>query len=180
MKIEKIKTGYLEENCYILKEKDECLIIDPGSDFFLIDEKIGNCKPKGILITHNHFDHIGAADEIVKKYNTNIYDKNNLKEEKIKICSFSFEVIYNPGHSSDSISFYFKSINTLFSGDFIFAGSIGRCDLETGNYSEMILSINKILKIFKNNKDLKIYPGHGEITTLKREIKTNPYLTNNM
>ena len=84
---------------------------------------------------------------------------------------FNFEVIYNPGHTDDSISYYFKEENILFSGDFIFKGSVGRTDLG-GNNLDMLNSINKIKQY---NKDIIIEPGHGEETTLEYELKYNPF-----
>ena len=101
-----------------------------------------------------------------------IYNYSNLEEKEYTISDFSFEVIYNPGHTSDSISYYFKDIESLFCGDFIFYESIGRCDLPTGNINKMKESIKKIKKYPKN---IKIYPGHDISTTLNYEIENNIY-----
>ena len=171
MKIEIVKTGYLEENCYILSKNSKCLIIDPGDDFENIEKISSRYELVAILITHNHFDHVGALKEFISKYNPIIYDRNNLKEKEYKIDCFKFFVIYTPGHTMDSISYYFKDDKALFVGDFIFKGSIGRTDLG-GNKKEMINSINKIKK-YPN--DIIIYPGHGDKTTLDYEIKNNVY-----
>ena len=169
MKIDKVITGYLKENCYILSKDDKVLVIDPGDDIDKINKVIKNKDVVGVLITHRHHDHIGAL------YNFNkykIYDFNNLEEKEYIIDKFKFEVIYTPGHTSDSISFYFKEDNILFSGDFIFYENIGRCDLPTGNYNIMKNSINAI----KNYPlDMIIYPGHGMNTTLEHEINNNIY-----
>lgn len=176
MKIQRIKTGFLEENCYLLIKDNHCLIIDPGDDFSLIKKHIQSLHVVGVLITHHHFDHVGVLDEIVKEYKINVYDKKNLKEGKQKIDNFFFEVIYTPGHSEDSISFFFEKENCIFVGDFIFKGSIGRCDLPTGNEKEMKKSINQFKLRFIDNKSLIIYSGHGEITNLEQELKQNMYL----
>lgn len=175
MKIKQVKTGYLEENCYILIKGSNCLIIDPGDDYNLIKQNLEKYNPIGILITHNHFDHVGAIDDILNDYKIKIYNKYNLKEEINNIENFSFEVIYTPGHSEDSISFYFDKENSIFVGDFIFKGSIGRCDLPTGDFKEMEKSLIEFKNHFKNNPDLEIYPGHGEKTTLEKELKYNIY-----
>ena len=176
MKIKQVKTGYLEENCYILIKDNQCLIIDPGSDYEKIEKEIKNYHLEGILITHSHFDHIGAIDDILSTYKTNVYNKTNLKEKIQKIGNFTFEVIYTPGHSEDSICYLFQEENSIFVGDFIFKSSIGRCDLPTGDFKEMEKSLIEFKNHFKNNLDLEIYPGHGEITSIDRELKQNIYL----
>ena len=171
-----IKTGYLEENCYILTNNNDCLIIDPGDNKDKILENIKDYNVLGILVTHNHFDHIGAIKDIINKYKVPVFDKNNLKEGIHNISIFCFEVIYNKGHSDDSISFYFKDINSIFVGDFIFKGTIGRCDLDTGDEQEMYKSLEEFKNKFKDN-NVDIYPGHGEKTCYYDELQNNPFLT---
>lgn len=178
MKEKRIVVGYLEENCYILEKNGKCLIIDPGDDFFLIDKELGGLVLEAILITHGHFDHVGAVDELVDKYGVKVFDRGNLSEGINALGEFSFEVIYNPGHSSDSISFYFPSENAIFVGDFIFHRSVGRWDLETGDYSSMKKSIIKFIDRFESNPNLKIYPGHGDTTTYSKEKLCNPFFGN--
>lgn len=171
MKIDIVITGELEENCYILGINDKVLVIDPGDDIDKINKAINNRKVLGVLITHRHHDHIGALPYFSKEI---IYDKNNLEEKEYTIEEFKFSVVFNPGHTSDSVSYYFKEYNLLFSGDFIFNESIGRCDLPTGDYKIMKESLNKI----KNYPlDMLIYPGHGRETTLEYEIKNNIYFS---
>lgn len=172
MEIERIKTGYLEENCYILHIGKECLVIDPGDDFLEIDKIVSKYELKGILITHHHFDHIGALQPLKDKYKIEVYDRNNLSEEKKKIGAFTFEVLYTPGHSIDSISFYFEEENSMFVGDFVFKDTIGRTDLEGGNFTQMKNSIEKLKQYPKN---ITLYPGHGEKTNLEYEINHNIY-----
>ena len=172
MKIEIIKVGNLECNCYLLDIDGKILVIDPGDDADEIIKVIGNRKVVGIIITHYHFDHIGALDEIVNKYGVNVYDRNNMNEGNNKIDNFIFEVIYTPGHKEDCITIYFKEDKVMFCGDFIFRDSIGRCDLAGGNIKEMINSIEKIKKY---NRDIIIYPGHGDKTSLGYEINNNIY-----
>lgn len=172
MEIEKIVVGDLEENCYIVSKDNCCLVIDPGDEFDRIKEKIGDRKVVGVLLTHHHFDHVGALKEVLDFYQTKLYDFNILQEQEYTIGPFSFEVIYNPGHSLDSISFYFKEKNVMFVGDFVFLDSIGRCDLEGGSFKEMKKSIDK-LKIYEN--DIVLYPGHGLKTTLEYEKRNNSF-----
>ncbi len=164
MKIDKVVVGDLQTNCYILSIENECLIIDPGDEYQKIKERIDSKKVLGVIITHYHFDHIGALSYF-KKYM--ILDRNNLKEQEYNIGKFNFEVIYTPGHKEDSITIYFKKDKIMFTGDFIFKNGIGRTDLQGGNSIDIIKSLNKIRKY---NKDITIYPGHGDITTLYNEI----------
>ncbi len=174
MKIKKIITGVLDENCYILEKNNTCIIIDPGDDYQKIKEQIENNKILAVLITHAHFDHIGALRNFLTKRSIKIFKKSNLEEQKnYKIGDFTFECINTPGHSKDSITFYFKEDKAMFVGDFIFKESIGRTDLPGGNAKEMSESIQKIITF---PEDTKLYPGHGEETTLKEEKATNPYL----
>ena len=172
MKIEIIKVGELECNCYLLDINNKVLVIDPGDNSDKIINKIGNRIVEGIIITHYHFDHIGALEDLVNKYEVNVYDKNNMNEGINKIDNFMFDVIYTPGHKEDCICIYFKDDNVMFVGDFIFRNSIGRCDLPGGNIKDMI---DSICKIKKYDKDIVIYPGHGDKTTLEYEINNNIY-----
>ena len=169
MEIRTVVVGSLDTNCYILIKNNKVLVIDPGDDYDKIMNEIGDNKVVGVLITHNHFDHVGALSHFDKNI---IYNFSNLEEKEYNVSGFSFEVIYTPGHTSDSVSYYFKEIDCLFCGDFIFYESIGRCDLSTGNFNIMKESINKIKKY---PKSLKIYPGHDISTTLIHEIDNNIY-----
>ena len=162
MNIKTVIVGGLETNCYIVENDDECLVIDPGNEFLKIKNGI-NKKVVGVLLTHRHFDHIGALKEMLEHYGVAVYDRANLSEGKCSIGSFDFLVNYNFGHTMDSISFIFDNI--MFSGDFIFKGCIGRTDLG-GDFDMMQDSIRKILNLEKN---YKIYPGHGDSTTLDEE-----------
>ena len=174
MKIEEVVTGLLDENCYVLKKGDTCLVVDPGDDYPKIKEVVGDCKVLGVLLTHSHFDHIGALRNFLTKRNVKIFKKSSTSEKSYEVGDFSFQVIYTPGHSSDSISFYFPDDNVMFVGDFIFKEGVGRCDLPTGSEDEMKESLNK-LKEF--NSDIKLYSGHGENTTLDYEKSHNPWLS---
>ena len=168
MNIKKVIVGNLQTNCYILENDKECLIIDPGDEF----DKIKNNIQKnvvGILLTHRHFDHIGALKELVEFYKVDVHNRSNLKEGNHKINDFEFEVFYNPGHTDDSISFIFN--NVMFSVDFIILGTIGRWDLG-GNITDMK---NSIIKILNSKINYKIYPGHGDITYIIDERKMLEY-----
>lgn len=172
MNIKCIKVGYLRCNCYLIEKQDEYLLIDPGDDLEKIEELIKDKNIKGILTTHSHFDHIASLDDLVENYNYKSYDLNNLKEGINTIGNFSFEVIKTFGHTMDSICFYFSDEKIIFTGDFLFKGTIGRCDLIESDYKEMLKSIEKIKKY---PDDITIYPGHGLKTNLGLEKKNNPY-----
>lgn len=173
MEIKKVITGSLDENCYILIQGKECLVIDPGSDFPKIKEQIGDSKVLGVLITHSHFDHIGALRNFLTKRSIKIFKRSNLEEKEYTIGSFKFKCIYTPGHSKDSVTFYFENEQIMFVGDFIFKDSIGRTDLPGGDPKDMETSIEKILKY---DESISLCPGHYEATTLGDEKKNNPYL----
>ena len=162
LKIDIVKVGYLETNCYIISKDNDVIVIDPGDEYDKIKKVIRNKNVIGTIVTHNHFDHIGAIE-----YFDKVYNYNNLKEGINQIGTFTFEVIYTPGHTSDSITLYFKEDNVMFVGDFIFKDGIGRTDLG-GNYFDMV---NSIKKISKYNKNIVIYPGHGNSSKLGIELK---------
>ncbi len=173
MNIKTLSVGRLQANCYILEKNNKVLIIDPGDEFEKIESEI-NGEVVGVLITHNHFDHVGALKQIIKKYNPMLYYHNindevsydkliDVHEEKYKTNDFEFEVIYFPGHRNDLSAFYFKEDNVMFDGDFIFENGLGRVDLPYSNKEEMIKSINKVMKY---DDSITLYPGHGNKTNL--------------
>lgn len=170
MIIDIVKVGYLEENCYIISKDNKCIIIDPGDEFYKIKKKVQDKEVLAILITHYHFDHVGALEECLNLYKCKLID---YKHEVSSIGPFKFEMILTPGHKEDSVTYYFRDDKVMFVGDFVFKGSIGRCDLKGGSISDMISSINNIKKY---DKETIIYPGHGDFTNLGYEINNNPYL----
>lgn len=165
----------LKCNCYLLDINNKVLVIDPGDDGDKIIDKIASREVVGIIVTHHHFDHVGALNDIVSKYNVSVYDRNSMNEGKNEIDQFSFEVIYTPGHKEDAITIYFKEDKVMFCGDFIFKDNIGRCDLPGGDIDVMYKSIDKIKKY---DRDIVIYSGHGDKTSLGYEIDNNIYFNN--
>lgn len=172
MNIETIQVGALQTNCYIVESSGKTLIVDPGADYFILKRYLIEKDIVGILITHGHDDHIGAVQSIVDAFHVPVYSKNNLKEGKYEIGPFHFEVIYTPGHTSDSVTYYFYEYNFLFSGDFLFKNTVGRMDLPTGSVDDMKCSLEKI---YKYNDHITVYPGHGESTNLGDEKRQNQY-----
>lgn len=157
MEIKKVIVGPLETNCYILKNNNECLVIDPGADFPKIKKEIGENKVVGCLVTHFHQDHIEALEELLSYYNVEINNINN--------NNFNFIILETPGHTFDSRTFYFPKEKIMFCGDFLFKNGIGRTDLG-GNQKDMINSLHEIEKY---DDEITIYPGHGPSTTLGQE-----------
>lgn len=174
MEIDKIVTGLLDENCYVLKKNNTCLVVDPGDDYHKIKDVVGDAKVLGVLLTHSHFDHIGALRNFLTKRSVKIFKKSSVEEKEYQIGDFSFQVLYTPGHSKDSVSFYFPEDKAMFVGDFVFRESVGRCDLPGGSEDDMMSSLEK-LKTYP--RDITLYPGHDDITTLDYECSHNPYLS---
>lgn len=185
MKIEKVVVGYLEENCYILIKDNDAIVIDPGDEYDKIKEKLEGKNLKAVLITHAHHDHVGALNDLINEYDVPIYYNNvneeinydkliNVKEQTYIISDFKFKVIYTPGHRNDLVTYYFYENNSMFVGDFIFKGSIGRVDLE---YSSIVNMERSIRKIKEYDDDITIYPGHGDKTTLGYEKENNYYFS---
>ena len=164
MNVKRIVVGELDENCYIVENKDNCIIIDPGDE---VDKIVNNIDKKvvGILVTHYHFDHIGALDELVNKYKVKVNEVFD---------GFDYEIIETKGHTDDSKSFYFKSDNIMFCGDFIFKNGIGRLDLG-GNSDDMV---NSLKMIRKYPSDMVLYPGHGDKALLSNELNNIDYYIN--
>lgn len=197
MIIKTIVNGMLQENCYVImdKESKELAIIDPGSEGERLEKAILSLGgiPKYILLTHGHDDHVSATEYLADKFNIPFYI-NKADEEymgrdyvfgKIRradgylsqghilnLGTMKIKVIETPGHTKGGLCFLVS--DKLFSGDTLFQGSIGRSDFIGGNFNELITSIKtKLLNIGDN---VEVYPGHGPSSTIEFEKKRNPYL----
>ncbi len=157
MQIKCVLVGYLQANCYIVTQQNKAVLIDPGDEPEKIESELQGLELVGILLTHSHFDHIGALSYFEEKY--------RLKHNN-KIKNFDYETIETPGHSKDSLTFYFPKEKVMFTGDFLFQGTIGRMDLPGGNEIEMQESLEKIKKY---EDDIILYPGYGPSTTINKE-----------
>ena len=196
MKIDSLQVGYIGTNCYILSDGEVCAVIDPGGDAQKIAVAVENtgCAPKAILLTHSHYDHTGAVEELqalwpdVPVYRSSrdaykddrrllqLYPElhNTLECDEgdvLQIGSMSISVMATPGHSKGSLTF--RCENSLFCGDTLFAASCGRTDLAGGDTDEMMASLRRLAKLEGN---LDVYPGHMRATFLDREREYNPYI----
>lgn len=172
LNIECLVTGYLEENCYIVSIGEKTLIVDPGDDeeTILSYIKENNLEVIGILITHHHFDHVGALKRMQSEFPVAKLIDYKTKGD-ISLPPFNFKIIETNGHTMDSVSFYFDEYDVIFTGDFVFKGTIG--NYKEDAEEEMI----KSLKVFKYiPKDVSVYPGHGAPTTVGDELENNPFL----
>ena len=202
-KIMKLVVGELQENCFILfDENKDAFVVDPGGSSENIIEAIdkNELNIKYILLTHGHFDHVGAVAALVKKYKAPVYmskdDRAFLESPKeVRASSFGMQieaadvdvfvkegdeipfsegttkVIETPGHTLGSVCYLFE--NYLFAGDTLFNGSIGRTDFPESDHSLMIESLKKLKKL---DDEIYVLSGHGPESQISYEKMTNPYL----
>jgi glyoxylase-like metal-dependent hydrolase (beta-lactamase superfamily II) len=192
MTITTLPLGMLQTNCYILAQEERCLVIDPGGEA----EKVlafleqNGLTLEAVLLTHGHFDHVGAVKELAADtdcrvflceadlalpgamtagplYHTDFYSDG----DSLTLAGMAFEVLHTPGHTPGSVCLRFGE--HLFSGDTLFAGSCGRTDFPGSSPSDMYHSLKRLSQLEDN---LKVYPGHGETTTIGEEKRYNPYL----
>ncbi len=187
MRIHTLIVGPIETNCYIVEDEGskEAMIIDPGGEAEKIIKHLKNLqlRIRAIVITHGHFDHIGANRKLKEKLNVPILMHENdvfglvtgdspppdsfLKEkDHFDVGDLKFEVIHTPGHTPGGISLYCEKEKVVFTGDTLFAGTWGRTDLPYSSEEEMAKSLKKLLKL---PPETKVYPGHGRPTTIGEE-----------
>ncbi len=183
-----LPVGAYQANCYIIgcKNTMEGAVIDPGDELQRIVREINKLglNIKYILLTHGHFDHTGAAVELGKVTGAPIlihpYDQTMLGFEPdgdltdgqiIPVGTFDLRVIHTPGHSPGGVCFY--TSGAVFTGDTLFAGSVGRTDFPGGNHGQLIMGVQQ--KIFPLGDEVRVYPGHGPPSTIGRERMTNPF-----
>jgi len=186
--LKKIVVGPYQSNCYILgcKKTMEGLVIDPGDEVFRIVNAImeTGLKIRYILITHGHIDHVGGAAELKRITGAQVYihpldipglgfppDARVSEGENLQLGTYTIKVLHTPGHSPGGVCYH--APGTLFTGDSIFAGSIGRTDFPGGDHRALIEGVRS--KILSLDGNLRIYPGHGPASTIDRERKTNPF-----
>ena len=200
--------GPVQENCFIVraKDSDRGVIVDPGEEAERLIgalDAIGVKTVEAILVTHTHFDHVGAVapvaaatgapvycPELETKVLANImeyvpwpgfgpfesYDADHTVSggEQLELAGLTLDVIFTPGHSPGHVTYAIKDENALFSGDVLFQGSVGRVDLPGGDWPTLLASIETLVDTFP--PETQVYPGHMGLTTLGRERATNPFL----
>jgi hydroxyacylglutathione hydrolase len=200
--------GPVQENCFILREKDTgtALIVDPGEEadrlLKAVDE-LGIEKVEAILVTHTHFDHVGAVAPVARATGAPVYCPELEREvlanimdyvpwpgfgpfesyeadhtvaggETLDLAGMKLDVLFTPGHSPGHVTYAIRAERALFSGDVLFQGSVGRVDLPGGDWPTLLSSIQSLVDEFE--PETVVYPGHMGITTLERESATNPFL----
>ncbi len=204
LNVKTLIVSVLDSNCHLVYNDEEALIVDPGAEAERIKAAIEelDVRPVAILLTHTHFDHIGAVDEIREEYKIPVYVSSeeedwlqnptmNLSrmqgedlivraaehifqpEEVIEIGDFSFKVVATPGHSPGSVSFIFADGEFVVTGDALFAGGVGRTVFPGSEPEKLVPNVRE--KLFTLPDHYTIYPGHRETSTIGKEIKTNPF-----
>ena len=200
--------GMIQENCFIarLKESDRAVIVDPGEEpdrLLAALEALGITKLEAILLTHTHFDHIGAVTPVARATGAPVWcpeletqvlanimdyipwpgfgpyesyeaDHTVKGGETLELAGMSIDVLFTPGHSPGHVTYAVRDGDALFSGDVLFQGSVGRVDLPGGDWATLLSSIELLMNEFP--PETTVYPGHMGITTLGRERATNPFL----
>ena len=200
--------GPVQENCYIVRAKgaDRAVIVDPGDEADRITgalEALGITTVEAILLTHTHFDHVGAVAPVARATGAPVYcpeletqvladinaymrfpgfgpfesydaDRTVAGGETLELAGMTFEVSFTPGHSPGHVSYAVRDSGALFSGDVLFQGSVGRVDLPGGDWATLLASIESLITEFP--PETVVYPGHMGVTTLERERASNPFL----
>ncbi len=208
MDVRSFTVGPAAENCYVARRdgSEKGLIVDPGDEpqrILAAVEGLG-IEVEAILVTHCHFDHIGAVAPVAKATGAEVwvpeiekfvlddinsfvpwpgfgpfesYDaEHTLKGgEKLELAGFEIDVIFTPGHSPGHVTFSIPDEQAIFSGDVLFQGSVGRTDLPGGDWEALLASIQG--KLFQLPPETIVYPGHGPLTTIGEEMRENPFVT---
>jgi len=200
--------GPVQENCYVVRHKgsDRAVIVDPGDEADRLLEALDALEVgtlEAIILTHTHFDHIGAVAPVARATGAPVYcpeletgvlanvmdyvpwpgfgpfesydaDHTVAGGESLELAGLRFEVLFTPGHSPGHVTWALRDAGVLFSGDVLFQGSVGRVDLPGGDWGTLLASIESLMDAF--GPETTVYPGHMGITTLGRERATNPFL----
>ncbi len=204
--VERLVLGPIRTNTYILTTDSGCVVIDPADDCPRIIRHLDGRTPDVIVLTHRHFDHIGALAELVERTSSPVYahelDADAIADPATQVDELQDDdeppagvrisrrleegdiihagdidlgVIHTPGHTAGGISLLYRSASgealALFSGDTLFKGTIGRTDLHTGDYRAIASSIHDKIAVLPDG--VRVYPGHGQTTTIGAERSVN-------
>jgi glyoxylase-like metal-dependent hydrolase (beta-lactamase superfamily II) len=184
----KLEVGIYQANCYIIgcKKTHAGMVIDPGDEVPRIAKEISKSglAIEKIILTHGHFDHAGGTAELKKITKAPVYihqrDASELgfkpdgflsDGQEMAVGTYSFKVLHTPGHTPGGVSLFTEG--AVFTGDLLFAGSIGRSDFSGGNHHQLLQNVTT--KIFPLGDEVRGYPGHGPPTTVGQERRTNPF-----
>jgi hydroxyacylglutathione hydrolase len=202
MDIRCLTVGPLQENCWIVRRDDRALVIDPGDEAERIVAAVEDITVEAILLTHTHFDHVGAVAPLARHTGAPVYcpelevpvlqdinayvfpgfgpfepydpERTVRGGERLSLAGLDLEVIFTPGHSPGHVSYAIADEQVLLDGDVLFQGSIGRTDLPGGDFRTLLDSIATLLNTLPD--ETRVLPGHMGETTLGRERATNPFL----
>jgi hydroxyacylglutathione hydrolase len=203
--VDRYELGPIATNCYVVRTHrgaPEAVVVDPGADAPALRLELAGAGTRcgGILVTHSHWDHIGAVAELAEGTGAPVYmsetespvledpdafyaahgvrirpytpDVRLSGSEKFELAGLSFETLAVPGHSPGHLAFH--ADGCLLSGDLVFAGGVGRVDLPGGDWEALLESIRSLADRFP--RETVVYPGHGPPTTLGDELDRNPFL----
>ena len=204
--VEMLTVGSFAENCFLLRRQgsDRVLVVDPGEEAERILTAAGELGTvEAILLTHCHFDHIGAVAPVAAATGAPVYcpaievpvladimafvpwegfgpyesyeaDETVAGGETLELAGLELDVIFTPGHSPGHVTYSVRGEEAIFSGDLLFQGSVGRVDLPGGDWPTLLDSIRTLVD--SHSPETTVYPGHMGITTLGAERATNPFL----
>lgn len=191
MEIQILTLTPYQSNCYLVRQDDTLIVIDPGQDAPALREALGQDVPDAVVCTHAHPDHVQGVPGLLADFDVPFYlhpaGQGLLRHLGVAIEAFTplvegqaleigalrFDLMHVPGHSPDHVLLLHSQEKLAFVGDLVFAGSVGRVDLPGCDPAAMERSLRRLLAL---DGDLAIYPGHGPATTLARERWTNPFL----
>jgi hydroxyacylglutathione hydrolase len=202
MDIRCLTVGPLQENCWIVRRDDRALVIDPGDEAERIVAVLEDVTVEAIMLTHTHFDHVGAVAALARHTGAPVYcpelevpvlqdinayvfpgfgpfepydpEQTVRGGERLSLAGLDLDVIFTPGHSPGHVSYSIADEQVLLDGDVLFQGSIGRTDLPGGDFRTLMESIATLLNALPD--ETRVLPGHMGETTLGRERATNPFL----
>jgi glyoxylase-like metal-dependent hydrolase (beta-lactamase superfamily II) len=207
IEVRQLTVGALAENCFLLRREggDKALVVDPGEepDRILAEVEDMGAEVEAILVTHCHFDHIGAVAPLATATGAPVYcpeievplladimsfvpmegfgpyesyraDETVEGGEALELAGMTLDVISTPGHSPGHVTYSVRGEEAIFSGDVLFRGSVGRADLPGGDGPTLLASIRSLLDA--HSPETAVYPGHMGVTTLGAERATNPFL----
>jgi hydroxyacylglutathione hydrolase len=205
--VEMLTVGPVQENCYLVRREgsDRLLVVDPGEEAerILAAIEASGAKAEAILITHCHFDHIGAVAPVAAATGAPVYcpeievpvladimsfvpyagfgpyesyeaDETVKGGERLELAGLELDVVFTPGHSPGHVTYAIRDEEALFSGDVLFQGSVGRVDLPGGDWPTLLASIGGLVDELP--AETVVHPGHMGLTTLGAERATNPFL----